>query len=107
METNLCSLRIRQILAAANRLNDASVVQGYRFHQFDPAHPANLERNLMGLAGTALDIFIAYKFIQLLVVPFDKTDAYEKMQSDVTDVLKNHGAPYPEGNNVEKNFLGQ
>ena len=31
----------------------------------------------MGLAGTALDIFIAYKFIQLLVVPFDKTDAYK------------------------------
>tara|TARA_B100001094_G_scaffold52697_1_gene48165 strand:- start:281 stop:817 length:537 start_codon:yes stop_codon:yes gene_type:complete len=31
----------------------------------------------MGAAGTALDIFIAYKFIQLLVVPFDKTDAYK------------------------------
>jgi hypothetical protein len=31
----------------------------------------------MGLAGTALDIFIAYKFIQLLVVPFDKTDAFK------------------------------
>ena len=31
----------------------------------------------MGLAGTALDIFIAYKFIQLLVVPFDKTEAYK------------------------------
>ena len=31
----------------------------------------------MGLAGKALDIYIAYKFIQLLVVPFDKTDAYK------------------------------
>jgi len=31
----------------------------------------------MGLAGKALDIYIAYKFIQLLVVPFDQTDAYK------------------------------
>lgn len=27
-------------------------------------------------------------------IGFDKTDAYEKMQSDVADVLKNHGAPF-------------
>lgn len=31
-------------------------------------------------------------------VGFDKTDAYEKMQSDVADVLKNHGPPYPVDN---------
>lgn len=31
----------------------------------------------MGLAGKALDIYIAYKFIQLLVIPFNKTDAYK------------------------------
>lgn len=31
----------------------------------------------MGLAGKALDIYIAYKFIQLLAVPFEKTGAYK------------------------------
>jgi hypothetical protein len=30
-------------------------------------------------------------------VGFDRTDAYEKMQVDVTDVLKCHGAPYSTG----------
>ena len=25
---------------------------------------------------------------------FDRTDAYQKLQNDVVDVLKTHGAPY-------------